>query len=392
MPEKKLNEVASADVLNDTDNLLIVKDNTIKQISKSLAGFGEVQLRIDSGYIQWRGNSYAEWKNVISIEELKVKGDKGDTGMSPTIAIGEVTTVDSSQNASATIVGTTESLKLNLSIPRGIDAEMTPQLNIFANSDFKTKIINQQGLTEYTEDGLTINGWVSSDGMAVYVRDGYMQLYSFNDNVAGVKYSYWKPIFSELPVGTYTVAVHVKEAYGLGFRVNNELLDTWIETTEEKVVSIPFTVSTPLSSFELALAGQLDASIYSIKLEVGDKFTGMPAYNEALELLKCQTYTFFYNIQNSMATTGSTENLLTFSFDCPVVMSGNPTLMNTTYPFNLQLVSGGTLYTANVIGLNSIVTLNNKIIMTFDLSEAIPTMSTFACVDSKQFIISTIGQ
>ncbi|MFR5346124.1 hypothetical protein [Romboutsia timonensis] len=46
-------------------------------------------------------------------------GAKGDTGATPQFAIGEVTTLDSGSNATASITGTTENPLLNLGIPRG---------------------------------------------------------------------------------------------------------------------------------------------------------------------------------------------------------------------------------------------------------------------------------
>lgn len=46
-------------------------------------------------------------------------GAKGDTGATPQFAIGEVTTLDSGSNATASITGTTENPLLNLGIPKG---------------------------------------------------------------------------------------------------------------------------------------------------------------------------------------------------------------------------------------------------------------------------------
>lgn len=47
------------------------------------------------------------------------KGDKGDTGLTPSLSIGTVSTLEPGQSASATITGTPEAPKLNLNIPRG---------------------------------------------------------------------------------------------------------------------------------------------------------------------------------------------------------------------------------------------------------------------------------
>lgn len=47
------------------------------------------------------------------------KGDNGDTGATPNLQIGTVTTLDSGINATASITGTTENPLLNLGIPKG---------------------------------------------------------------------------------------------------------------------------------------------------------------------------------------------------------------------------------------------------------------------------------
>ena len=49
----------------------------------------------------------------------KWKGDNGDTGATPNLQIGTVTTLDSGSNATASITGTTENPLLNLGIPKG---------------------------------------------------------------------------------------------------------------------------------------------------------------------------------------------------------------------------------------------------------------------------------
>lgn len=51
------------------------------------------------------------------------KGDKGDTGATPNLSIGTVTTLEAGQNATASMGGTAESPVLNLGIPRGAKGE-----------------------------------------------------------------------------------------------------------------------------------------------------------------------------------------------------------------------------------------------------------------------------
>ena len=51
------------------------------------------------------------------------KGDKGDTGATPNLTIGSVTTLNAGQNAPASITGESPDLTLNLGIPKGADGE-----------------------------------------------------------------------------------------------------------------------------------------------------------------------------------------------------------------------------------------------------------------------------
>lgn len=60
-----------------------------------------------------RSYTWYQWKGD--------NGAKGDTGATPNLQIGTVTTLDSGSNATASITGTTENPVLNLGIPRGND-------------------------------------------------------------------------------------------------------------------------------------------------------------------------------------------------------------------------------------------------------------------------------
>lgn len=53
------------------------------------------------------------------------KGDKGDTGATPNLAIGTVETLEPTESATATITGTAENPVLNLGIPQGRTGEVT---------------------------------------------------------------------------------------------------------------------------------------------------------------------------------------------------------------------------------------------------------------------------
>ena len=65
----------------------------------------------------------------FTTEQLaSLKGDKGDTGDTPQLSVGTVTTVPSTESASASMTGTAEKPVLNLRIPKGSvgDGEVDP--------------------------------------------------------------------------------------------------------------------------------------------------------------------------------------------------------------------------------------------------------------------------
>lgn len=89
----------------------------------------EVELQNSGTAIQWRYVGDAEWKDLVQLSELKgeqgPQGPKGETGpqgpagATPNIQIGEVTTLEPGEPATASITGTPEKPLLNLGIPKG---------------------------------------------------------------------------------------------------------------------------------------------------------------------------------------------------------------------------------------------------------------------------------
>ena len=123
---------------NDSDYATITQVN--QAIDNAQLGGGEVDL---SGYVtKETGNAnqitFADGQTLqtkLNDGSLKgekgdkgdigeqgpqgAKGDKGDTGATPNITIGTVTTLEDGANATASIIGTTPNLTLNLGIPKG---------------------------------------------------------------------------------------------------------------------------------------------------------------------------------------------------------------------------------------------------------------------------------
>ena len=105
---------------NDSDYATITQVN--QAINNAQLGGGEVDL---SGYVtKETGNAnqitFADGQTLqTKLNGGSLKGDKGDTGATPNITIGTVTTLEDGANATASITGTTPNLTLNLGIPKG---------------------------------------------------------------------------------------------------------------------------------------------------------------------------------------------------------------------------------------------------------------------------------
>ena len=76
----------------------------------------EIELRKSGTHIEWNYVGENNWKQLVALSELKVKGD---TGATPSITIGEVTTLEAGQKATVTKSGTNESPIFNFGIPKG---------------------------------------------------------------------------------------------------------------------------------------------------------------------------------------------------------------------------------------------------------------------------------
>lgn len=100
------------------------KDNlvaAINEAAKTGSGAGSVSMRVSGGYIQYSADGGASWDNLIATADLR--GAKGDTGATPNLQIGTVTTLGAGEDASASISGTPEEPRLNLGIPKGAQGE-----------------------------------------------------------------------------------------------------------------------------------------------------------------------------------------------------------------------------------------------------------------------------
>lgn len=100
------------------------KENLVAAINEAAktgsGGAGSIDMQVSGGYIQYSTDGGETWENLIAVEDLKGgKGEKGDTGATPDIQIGTVTTLPAGSDATASMSGTAENPLLNLGIPKG---------------------------------------------------------------------------------------------------------------------------------------------------------------------------------------------------------------------------------------------------------------------------------
>lgn len=110
-------------ILSDINGHFTIQPKTIENV------FGEMKVTLDgklielqksAEYIQWKYLNSDNWTNLIAINELKGNdGINGLDGVTPNLSIGTVSTLQSDQNATAEITGSSPNLTLNLGIPKG---------------------------------------------------------------------------------------------------------------------------------------------------------------------------------------------------------------------------------------------------------------------------------
>lgn len=97
----------------------------------------EIELRKGETHIEWNYVGEDNWKQLVSLEELKgpkgqdgapgqngadgTPGRDGNDGVTPNITIGEVTTLEAGQQATVTKTGSKENPVFNFGIPKGKD-------------------------------------------------------------------------------------------------------------------------------------------------------------------------------------------------------------------------------------------------------------------------------
>ncbi len=164
---------------------------------------------------------------------------------------------------------------------------MTPNDNLLANSDWKSGIINQKGKTSYgyvDTPLMTIDKWLSY-GVNVAIDVTNVRVVNRQTSARTLRQ------YVNGDSGIYTVYVNVKTISGNVYvNLNNDTSKNKKLVQGENIFQITVLSTEKLKSLALYLEANADVYIYSIKLEKGSYFTGMPLWNETIELLKCMGY------------------------------------------------------------------------------------------------------
>lgn len=172
--------------------------------------------------------------------------------------------------------------------------------NLLINSDFRSGIINQKGNLIY--DGINgskkyvIDMWYVLGNSTVTVKSNSI-LVKNNQTTSSLSFSQ----YHNLKKGIYTLTVNVLSITGkVTTMTTASIPNSGMELKKGlNIVKIDLDKYVLADSFgaeavyfDIAVGANIEFEY--IKLECGDCYTGMPAWNCSLELLKCQRYFQIY--------------------------------------------------------------------------------------------------
>lgn len=208
--------------------------------------------------------------------------------------------------------------------------------NLLLNSDFRNGIINQQGKTSYLKGSndwgkiYSIDMWAIQKGIQLSVNSNIISVECTNSNEPGYllqKLDYVGKATAAINIKSITGSVSLNTAYG-----KYELLKKGLN-----IITYDFGFEQSDSWFSIRISEGSTVEIDFMKLEPGEHFTGMPIYNRAIELLKCQKkYVMLKDIKWTLK--GHTSQTFSLSLLLPVDMEKTPsvTVVNTDSSFGIE--------------------------------------------------------
>lgn len=246
---------------------------------------------------------------------------------------------------------------------------MTPQDNLLINSDFRSGVINQKGQTQYVHSSgartYGIDCWyVTGENSSMATNDEFLSINLHNNGDFGCVLNIDKTNEKYL---TFTIQRNLVEAQSVTFDVStmNENQDYFFDIDDNTKIGIYFWKSSKAYKAWFYLKRDGVTNIDFMKLERGKYFTGMPAWNEAEELLKCQRYLFScHKISGYGFETGGGNVYIYVNIPTPMKKQGAIRVGST-----LQVIGDGAYKTLTISGVNVSSQDNNLVILSGVLSE-----------------------
>ena len=198
-----------------------------------------------------------------------------------------------------------------------------PNDNLLINSDFRYGIINQKGQTQYIHGSgnrtYGVDNWyVTGQSSSMAINDGFLSVNLHNNGDFGCVVNIEKENEKYL---TYTIMRNLHEAKSVTFDASTMNIgqDYFFNIDEDIKLGIYFW-DTDYRKAWLYIKGDGIININFMKLEKGNQFTGMPAWNEAEELNKCIRKYISFIGQATMKSiyVGQRYAVLTYELPFPV--------------------------------------------------------------------------
>ena len=172
------------------------------------------------------------------------------------------------------VYGYTESLSKKQVVPMDMNE------NLLVNSDFRYGIINRRGLKSYgyvADWTGCIDNWDYLSYGGINHQKGYLEI---SPDIRNIN-TYFKQSISEI-IEQLTLAIKVKNVNGT-VSISSGGVKTTLESDNLYIINL----LTGCRDVEINVSGNSSVQIEFMKLERGSEFTGMPLYDNRLELLKC---------------------------------------------------------------------------------------------------------
>lgn len=205
--------------------------------------------------------------------------------------------------------------------------------NLLMNADFKSGIINQRGNTTYAGFGLeyTVDRWRRSAGTLTvgtnsitFANDGSIAigLEQIVDIVAPITIY----IKANVTQGQARLSLFGSLEYG------DDLLNGSADITTGDNI---FHLNTGnVKIFQIIARANSSIEIESVKVEQGNYFTGMPTWDETVELLKCQRYLYFVGSSSILNARYDGLNLC-INFKTPMSFVKKPSIVSNNATFGV---------------------------------------------------------